>query len=365
MRRERMGRSVPRRDRTGLASGRRPVGAAGRWAPRADAFAFPESTGIPPVRTVLAAVDGTPFGEHALPLAAAIAERAEAALRVVHVVSARELAGEAARLLADARWVLDQRRRRGEYLDGLARRLARAHPLPVTAALLDGADVAEAVCEASAAADLVVMATRGRGSWAKYWWGSVTAAVARHARCPVLLVRGRDDPPDLAGARLPRNVLVPLDGTERGEEALRAAVALGAPAGARFDLLHVISAWAFAGGLLHGPGGPTPLPGEMPVADARFYLDRVAARLAGDGVQAAADVVVDDRPVAEAIAAYAERTAAELVALTTRGRGPVSRLFRGSVAEEVAARVGVPVLLTRHRDPVVAPAASGRDHAGE
>ena len=84
----------------------------------------------------------------------------------------------------------------------------------MTTALIDGADVAEAVCEASAAADLVVMATRGRGAWAKFWWGSVTAAVARHARSPVLLVRGRDDRPDLAGARLPRDILVPLDGTE-------------------------------------------------------------------------------------------------------------------------------------------------------
>ena len=109
---------------------------------------------------------------------------------------------------------------------------------------------------------------------------------------------------------------------------------------------------------MHGHGGLTPLPGEMPEADARYYLDGVAARLAGDGVTATSSVVVDDRPVAEAIAGYAERTGAELIALTTRGRGPLSRLFRGSVAEEVACRVGVPVLLTRPRDPAAAPAGS-------
>jgi nucleotide-binding universal stress UspA family protein len=61
--------------------------------------------------------------------------------------------------------------------------------------------------------------------------------------------------------------------------------------------------------------------------------------------------VIDDRPVAEAIVGHAERTGAELIALTTRGRGPLSRLVRGSVAEEVAVRAGVPVLLTRSRDP--------------
>jgi nucleotide-binding universal stress UspA family protein len=189
----------------------------------------------------------------------------------------------------------------------------------------------------------------------------VTAAVARHARCPVLLVRGRDDPPDLAGARLPRDILVPLDGTGRGEEAVRAAVALGPPPGARYDLLHVIRAWAFTGLSTHGHSGLTPLPGEMPEADAHQFLRGVAARLAGDGVKATANVVVDDRPVAEAIAAYAERTAAELIALTTRGRGPLSRLFRASVAEEVAARAGVPVLLTRPRDPAGARPHDGRE----
>jgi nucleotide-binding universal stress UspA family protein len=89
----------------------------------------------------------------------------------------------------------------------------------------------------------------------------------------------------------------------------------------------------------------------MSEADARHHLQRVAARLAGDGVTATTSVVTTDRPEAEAITAHAERTAADLIALTTRGRGFLSRLFRASVAEEVVARANVPVLLTRPRDP--------------
>jgi nucleotide-binding universal stress UspA family protein len=317
----------------------------------------PEPAAPPRVRTVLAAVDGTPFGEHALPLAASVAREAGAALRVAHVISARELAADAARVLADARWVFDQRRRRGEYLDGLVRRLRRAYPLPVTGVLLDGADVPGAVCEASAAADLVVMAARNRGSWARFVWGSVTAAVARRARCPVLLVRGREEPPDLAAARLPRDILVPLDGSGRGEEAVRAAAALGSLSGASYDLLHAVSAWSFSGVLTDGHGAVTPLPGGMPVVDARDYLDGLAARLAREGRAVTSSVVVDDRPVAGAIAGYAERTGAEMIAVTTRGRGPLSRLLRGSVAEEVACRVGIPVLLTRARNPAALPGA--------
>jgi nucleotide-binding universal stress UspA family protein len=350
MRRERTERSVSDPERTEFA----PLG--GRWAARAEAFVSPRRSGDSPIRTVLAAVDGTPFGEHAVPLAAAVARRAGAALRVVHVFSTRELAGEAARVMADARWVFDLRRRRGEYLDGLVRRLERVRPLPVTGALLDGSDVSEAVCRASANADLVVMATRDRGPWARYWWGSVTAAVGRRARCPVLLVRGRDDAPDLGAARLPRDILVPLDGSARAEEAVPAATALGALARARYDLLHVVRGWPAA---VNERRPLAPLPGETPEAHAHDYLAGVAARPAWQGGTATGRVVIDDRPVAEAIAGYAERTGAELVALTTRGRGPLSRLFRGSVAEEVVCRVGVPVLLTRTRDRSASPGVEG------
>jgi nucleotide-binding universal stress UspA family protein len=225
----------------------------------------------------------------------------------------------------------------------------------VTGALLDGSDVAEAVCRSSATADLVVMATRDRGPWARYWLGSVTAEVGRRARCPVLLVRGRDEAPDLAAARLPRDILVPLDGSERAEEAVRAAAALGSLSGASYDLLHVIRGWPSSGSSADGCQPLAPLPGETPEAHARHYLDGVAARPVWQVATTTARVVVDDRPAAEAIAGYAERTGAELVALTTRGRGPLSRLFRGSVAEEVVCRVGVPVLLTRAQDQAASP----------
>jgi nucleotide-binding universal stress UspA family protein len=167
------------------------------------------AAGYRPIRTVLVPVDGSPLGEHALPLAVRVARAAGAALRVVHVYSAGSAAGDAPRLLADGGWVRGQRRHRGEYLNGLARRLTTTGQRPPTTVLLDGADVAGAVCEAAAGADLVVMATRGRGPWARLWHGSVAADVARRSRVPVLQVRGGEDPPDFTGGCLPRHILVP------------------------------------------------------------------------------------------------------------------------------------------------------------
>jgi nucleotide-binding universal stress UspA family protein len=301
-------------------------------------------------------VDGAPSGEHALPLAAALARRAGAALRVVHAFSAREEVGESLRLVTVEEWLARRRQERRAYLDRLARRLKRAHPVELSAGLLESDDAAAALCEASGGADLVVMATRGGGAWGRLWRGSVAADVARGARCPVLLTRGRDDAPDLTDARPPQNVLIPLDGSERSEEALDSAAALGSHPRTCYTLLHVIRGRALTDRAIDPHASMTPLPGELTVAEARHYLQGVAGKLADRGIAARTGVLIGDRPVAEAITGYAERSGADLIAMTTRGRGALSRLLRASLADEVVRRSGVPVLLRRPPDPAVAPA---------
>jgi nucleotide-binding universal stress UspA family protein len=92
-----------------------------------------------------------------------------------------------------------------------------------------------------------------------------------------------------------------------------------------------------------------------PQSEERRYLRGVARRLRALSVPTHWQVAADGRPTAEAIAGYAGLCGADVIAMAGRGRGPLSRLFRGSVAEEVACRASVPVLLTRHRDPAATP----------
>ena len=347
MRRDRWERNVRRRthplrlERRGLLALSAPETGPAPWA-------LPASTGISLPRTILVPVDGTRFGEHAVPLAADIARRARAALRVILVFSLREAAGAAVRLEANERWVIDQRSRRGDYLAELGDRLTRHYSIPVSCGLVDGRETTETLCEASAAADLLVMATRGRSAWAEFWRGSVSAAVARQARCPVILVRGRNDPPDLSAVRRPRKILVPLDGTPASEAAIESAVGLGSLSGASVKLLHVIPQEPLIGLPAHPVRVADSPPGRsLTAATARSYLREVVTRLGDEEVTGAASLVVDDRPVAEAISSFAKRSGADLIALTTRGRGPLSRLARGSVAEQVVRRTDIPVLLAR------------------
>src|SRR3954462_15344734 len=100
--------------------------------------------------SLLVPLDGSAFGEHALPLALGIARRAGASLSVVHVHSPLEVMYAPDAVSFDEG--LDARLKEGEqaYLDGVVKRLAQASPVPVAPVLLEG-HVAASVREAATA----------------------------------------------------------------------------------------------------------------------------------------------------------------------------------------------------------------------
>jgi nucleotide-binding universal stress UspA family protein len=79
---------------------------------------------------------------------------------------------------------------------------------------------------------------------------------------------------------------------------------------------------------------------------ARERLGALALRMSR-GVDVNTAVVIDSR-IARAILDFAEQTAADLVALTTHGRG-ASRLILGSIADKVLRGSNLPVLIKRPR----------------
>lgn len=72
----------------------------------------------------------------------------------------------------------------------LERLPAWARPPEVTARAVIGLP-AEEILRAAAAADMIVVGSRGAGGFAKLQMGSVTFQVARHARCPVAVIPAR------------------------------------------------------------------------------------------------------------------------------------------------------------------------------
>jgi nucleotide-binding universal stress UspA family protein len=187
------------------------------------------------------------------------------------------------------------------------------------------------------------MATHGRGGLGRWAYGSVADKVLQGAPVPVLLVRA-DAAAAMLSAGWPRRLLVPLDGSDLAEQALPLATDLARRAGADLCLLASIS-WAFtthAVQLISLEG-----PAQQVTA---AYLQRVSRRLAASGMPVASTIRLE--PAADAILAGAAAQRADLIVMSTHGRGGLGRWLVGSVADRVLRGATVPVLLVRAGVPV-------------
>src|SRR5262249_23580131 len=143
-------------------------------------------------------LDGSRFGEHALPLALSIARRAGAGLRLVHVHSPVDAVYAPDGIFFDSGLDAQLKQRHQVYLDDIVKHLTRVSPVPVTPILLEGQEVAASLRAAatSMGVDLVVMTTHGRGPLGRLWLGSVADQLVRDLPMPLLLVRPEEAAPD-------------------------------------------------------------------------------------------------------------------------------------------------------------------------
>jgi nucleotide-binding universal stress UspA family protein len=80
--------------------------------------------------------------------------------------------------------------------------------------------------------------------------------------------------------------------------------------------------------------------------DAEEYLNAIAAELRAKGLRVDTQVRIGDNAVEE-ILTGARDVGADLIAMTTHGRGGLGRLLFGSVAEAVLRQADIPVFLMR------------------
>jgi nucleotide-binding universal stress UspA family protein len=285
------------------------------------------------LRSVLVPLDGSAFAEHAVPLAGSIARRAGAALHLVRVVP--DLADEHfwvplpnSQLESELR--ARARREAEVYLKEVHRRLNLAGDVLVVAdVVFEKEGITESIRDDALAirADLVVMSYRGRGSLARFWFGSVADSLVDTLSVPVLLVRPTAAVADLEHDVPLRHILVPLDGSAEAEVMLEPVLAIGKAVGADFTLVQVVAPGQVAAHPTHG-GAKTN--GVRPAA--LDYLQTVAERLRADGARVETQVVVARQP---ANAILKESAGADLIAVETHGRSAASRFLWPSVAHEV------------------------------
>ena len=299
-------------------------------------------------KKVLVPLDRSLFAEQALAEATNVASRSHAAIHLVLVHQPVPFAG-----FEDVPWYADEAAAEADYLERIASQRVGSG-VPVTSTIVKG-DPAEMICGEAArnGCDLIVMTSHGRTGFNRFWLGSVANAVIRHSPVPVLLIRSADDADTKEKpAQHIEKILVTLDGSPLAEAIMESASELARCHGAAVTLVRVVQPVPFM-----------PPATSLPLAFSPFVynedLTKDLVRAAEGELEAVRnhfkDIVtdIDTRvitagSVAPAILDFAESNRADLIAMSTHGRG-ASRMLFGSVADKILRGSALPMLV---RSPV-------------
>lgn len=283
--------------------------------------------------------------EAALPLARAVASNTGAPVVLVSVL---EVPGDVASFLGGGSSVdelLDLEDAREKYLREIAQSFSGA---AVETVVLRGSPAAEIVQYADELEDpLIVMCSHGHSGFRRLVAGSVMARVVHAAPCAVLVARAADAEQKARQVEQVDRVLVPLDGSEFAEQALRVAIDLFPEAELR--LMRVPEMMTYPTTMYGGGGYETAaLYMDAVQGEAEAYLKEKSAELKEQGRSVTWEV--RDGMTADAITAAATEHTADVIAMSSHGRTGFRRFVMGSVAERVLNEAPVPVLMVGPED---------------
>lgn len=286
-------------------------------------------------RGIVVAVDGSPASNAAASWAAREAAMREIPLTVVHAVTTPtaiwppvpypeslvvRLEDEGKKAIMHAIKLAEEALPADRKLT-INRELVYSSPAPALIAM-------------SEAAEMIVLGTAGRGLLARGVLGSVSAAVVRHAHCPVAVVHGSDsiDLPDTHNAP----VLLGVDGSATSERATALAFDEASRRGVDLIALH---AWS-------------DVTTDVPALD-WATVEEEAQRSLAESLAGWRDrypdvtvhrVVVRDRPAQNLID---QAASAQLLVVGSHGRGGLTGMLLGSVSNAVLHSVRIPVIVAR------------------
>jgi nucleotide-binding universal stress UspA family protein len=282
---------------------------------------------IPGYKTLLVSTDFSPRARAAASMAFEIGQSLGIErIHIVHVVSPhseplmRSFTNTTSRAQA-----LEDEARAIKALKALELPLSEA---AVTREVRVGVPAGElALAAGECGADLIVIASHGRGAIKRAFLGSVTEALLRVAPSPVLVIF--DEAPQ---KRRFERVVATIDGSSSSEEILAHAIAMSkAFAGA----VRIISLYQ-EGGVAHPSGSAG--------VERRRALHDLIERARGEGVELTPYAIADD-DIARAILAFADREQADLIVAGTQRRTPVERVLLGSTTTELLASRRFPLLV--------------------
>ncbi len=284
---------------------------------------------------IVVGYDGSPASEAAVWWAADEARRRRSGVRLTYALPlpllsspmgvSTPLPGDAVRQMAE------------KLLSEVAERIRQGHPALSVDAVVSFGGASEVLLQEATEAELLVVGSRGLGEFRDLAMGSVSAHVATHAPCPVVVVPPRWESEQTAG-----RVVVGVDGSELSLDAIEFAFEA---AQAREVPLTAVMAWHDP--VSAGPDDPLPVVYDL---DA---LEQESTALLAESVAGHRDKY-PDVPVHQELAhgrpddvlVAAGRTA-QLLVVGSRGRGAFRGLLLGSTSRALVHHAPCPVAVVR------------------
>jgi nucleotide-binding universal stress UspA family protein len=281
---------------------------------------------------ILVPVDGSHSCLHAKMLAASIASKFKSKVTVVHIISHEfmhpELKAQYQLPPSILHRVDEAYLQAGNKIIRNAEELFREAKIDVDARLVTYEDPAELLLELvkDEGYDLVVIGNRAEHQSERYSLGSVTEKIARHAECPVLIVKKK---PKV------ERILTAVDGSKHADKALEYAVQLAKNYSANLALVHVEE------DKLIRIGGPQVVDclgtvGECILKDALTKVQGISF-----------DKMLEYGSPAEVIIKVAKKADVDLIVVGSRGLSSVRRYLLGSVSDDISLHARSSVLIVR------------------
>ena len=286
------------------------------------------------IEYILAPTDFSETSVNALHTAAAIAQRHQAQLTLLHVVNANMLPYghiDVLPITAQTIEVMCDEYQHG--LDDLQKSLSEQFGINVKTIGSNGQVTAE-ICRVAAEHDLIVMGSHGASGFREFFIGTTAYDVVRYAPCPVLTVPPGREWTSFSKVIFPvRNVTQPLEKYAFLRKIIRQnpseMIVLGVPENDTANATHLVEE-------------------NIRQLQSELNFDQVTCRfeMLEPGGNPAANVLQN-----------AQTHGADLIAITANLDHPVKNFFVGPYAQQIVNHAPIPVLSIR---PVMMPAPAER-----
>lgn len=274
--------------------------------------------------SIVCGVDHSPGARVAAQFTGRLAQRLSLRIVLVHAVHPAPIAQRDVGMpdTWDDFAVFEQLRAAGaDLLETIQQELDSDFEIDSVITIGDASDVLADVAR-EAAAEFVVVGSRGLGGVGKFFLGSVSTRVAAHGPCPAVVV------PESGGALDGRPILCAVDDSEHSRHAIATAATLAERLETELVLVHAEA------------------DGESSSADAEELMARLVVE---SGLGTSVERMVVRGEPADAIVEAANARGAEMIVIGSRGRGALAASVLGSVSSSVAEHAGRPVTIVGDR----------------